>query len=127
MLRRVGSSSRLSIADYKIVKQTFLDGYAADADLDGDPDLLGVHTTRSRRYEGIAAGKRVQRHPGVAGEGGAVPALGATGPFRSGLVEVLRLTGVPGPSVALLGLSLGEVQLADIPFPGLTLRLTRRR
>jgi len=123
LLRRVGSSSPLTIADYQVVRQVFVDGYAADADLDGDPDLLGVYTTRNRRYEGVAAGKRVQRHAGVAGEDGAVPVLGASGPFRSGVVEVLRLTGVPGPTIAFLGLSLGEIALPNVPLPGLTLRL----
>jgi hypothetical protein len=72
--------------------------------------------------EGVGAGRRLQSHPGVAGEGGAVPVLGATGPFRSGETEVLRLTGVPGPTVAILGLSLGEADLPGLPLPGLTSR-----
>ncbi|HEX6811621.1 MAG TPA: VCBS repeat-containing protein [Planctomycetota bacterium] len=123
VLRRIGWSTPPSLADYQVVRQVFVDGYLADSDLDGDPDLLGVYSTRNRRFEGVAAGKRVQRHAGVAGEAGAVPVLGATGPFRSGFVEVLRLTGVPGPTIAILGLSLGEVQLPNVPLPGLTLRL----
>ena len=123
VLHRLTWSNPPGIADYEVLRQTFVDGHAADVDLDGDPDLVAGRVTRSRRFEGVAAGRRLQRHEGVAGEGGATPVLGATGPFRSGFVEELRLTGVPGPTLAILGLSLGEANLPDVPLPGLTLRL----
>ncbi len=123
VLRGLAWSNPPSIADYEVLRQTFVDGHAADVDLDGDPDLVAGRVARSRRFEGVAAGRRTQHHAGVAGEAGAVPVLGATGPFRSGFVEQLRLTGVPGPTLAILGLSLGEVELPGVPLPGLTLRL----
>jgi hypothetical protein len=123
LLRRTGWSSPPSIADYEVLRQTFVDGWAGDADGDGDPDLIGVHTTKNRRIEGPAAGSRLQFHNGTPGEAGAVPLLGAVGPFRVGIVEELRLTSVPGPTLAVLGISLGTLQQPDVPLPGLTLWL----
>lgn len=123
VLRRIGSSSPLTLADYAVVRHAFLDGFAADADGDGDVDLIGSRTTQSRRFVGASAGRRLQVHDGTAGEGGAVPVLGATGPFRVGETEVLRLTGVPGPTIAVLGISLGAAALPNVPLPGLTLWL----
>ena len=123
VLRRLTWSNPPSIADYELVRHTFVDGHVADVDGDGDPDLVASRVTRSRTYEGVAGGRRLQRHASVAGEGGAAPVLGATGPFRSGSVAELRLTGVPGPTLAILGFSLGEANLPGVPLPGLTLRV----
>jgi hypothetical protein len=123
LLRRLTWSPVPTLANYALERQTFVDGFAVDADLDGDTDLVGAFTTRSNRFAGTAAGNRLQFFAGTPGEGGAAPVLGATGPFRVGSTEVLRLTGVPGPTLALLGLSLGTTTLPGVPLPGLTLRL----
>lgn len=123
LLRRLTWSPAPTLANYALERQTFVDGFAVDADLDGDTDLVGAFTTRSNRFAGAAAGNRLQFFAGTPGEGGAAPVLGATGPFRVGSTEVLRLTGVPGPTIALLGLSLGTTTLPGVPLPGLTLRL----
>ncbi|MFK7742103.1 MAG: FG-GAP repeat domain-containing protein [Planctomycetota bacterium] len=123
VLRRLSWSTPPTLANYDVVRQAFLDGFAADGDADGDADLIGTLMVQNRRYHGASAGRRVQRYEGVAGEDGAVPVLGATGPFRVGETEVLTLTGVPGPTVAVLGISLGEQLQPNVPLPGLTLHL----
>jgi len=123
ILRRVAWSSPPTIADYEVIRQMFVDGYAADVDGDGVIDIMGTHSVRSRHYSRAAAGSAVQRFDGVPGENGAVPVLGASGPFRVGETEVLRLSNVPGPTVAVLGLSLGEGYLPNAPLPGLIIYL----
>lgn len=123
VLRRTGSASPPTMADYEVARQALVDGFACDVDGDGDTDLLGQHAVYSPRFHGRAGGRRVQRHAGIAGEAGAVPVLGGTGPYRAHHTDVMRLTGVPGPSLALLGLSLREVELVDVPLAGLTLRV----
>lgn len=73
-----------------------------DADGDGDLDLVGDRVVRGVRFHGLAGGVRRQYGVGSAGEGGVTPVLGAVGPFRSGSPIEVRLSGVPGPSMALL-------------------------
>ncbi|MFN3241511.1 MAG: FG-GAP repeat domain-containing protein [Planctomycetota bacterium] len=99
------------------------DGYAADLDGDGDVDLLGTNAIRNRTVARVDGGRRTQRHDAVVGEGGAAPVLGGTGPYRAGGSHAIHLTGVPGPTVALLGISIGDAFLVDAPLPGLTLYL----
>ena len=112
-----------SVHTYESVLFVIRDGHAADADGDGDPDLIGDRVTRSRRFDRFGGARRMQRHDALPGENGAKPVLGGTGPYIAGAAHTLSLTGVPGPTVAVLGLSLGEVYLADNPLPGLTLYL----
>ncbi len=112
-----------NVHTYEAVLFAIRDGHAADADGDGDPDLIGDRLTRNRLFDRSTGGRRMQRHAAVPGENGAAPVLGGTGPYLAGGAHTLRLTGVPGPAMALLGLSLGEVHLADNPLPGLTLYL----
>ncbi len=123
VLRRTGWSSPPTIADYDVTRQTFIDGFACDIDGDGDTDLVGDRAVHSPRFHGHAGGQRLQKHDGLVGEAGATPVLGGSGPYRRGNFEVMHLTGVPGPSVAVLGLSLREVELPNVPLPGLTMRV----
>lgn len=62
---------------------------------------------RNRTIDNDIAGSRSQTHAGVAGEIGAVPVLIGTGPYLVGGSHTITPTGVPGPSVAVLGLSIG--------------------
>ncbi|MCK5943841.1 MAG: VCBS repeat-containing protein, partial [Planctomycetes bacterium] len=98
-------------------------GFLVDADGDGDLDVVGERTVRNRRFDRVGGGRRVQRHDGVSGESGAAPVLGGTGPYIAGGSHTIHLTGVPGPAVALIGLSIGDAYLVDNPLPGLTLYL----
>ncbi|MFK7742102.1 MAG: FG-GAP repeat domain-containing protein [Planctomycetota bacterium] len=119
VLLRQGSGA----GSYVVRRFAAQDGFLVDADGDGDLDLVGQYLAKNRRFEGSAAGLRQQRFAGVPGEAGAVPVLGGTGPYRVGNVHTLRLRGIPGPTMALLGLALGEAALPNTPLPGLTLYL----
>jgi len=121
LLRRMSSDP--NVHAYEQIKFAIRDGYAADADGDGDIDLIGEYMVRNRRFARDAAGRRVQKHSGIAGENGATPVLGGTGPYRAGGAHTLHLTGVPGPTVAIIGLSILEANLVDSPLPGMTLYL----
>lgn len=68
----------------------------ADFDGDGDEDLIGSNLHRSRVFEGSDGGLRCQRGGALAGAGGVVPTLGASGPFRLGETVTLRLNGATG-------------------------------
>jgi len=117
------SSTDPNVHSYQEVLFAIENGHAADVDGDGDTDLIGNRVVRSRAVERTGGGRRVQRHDGVVGENGAAPVLGGMGPYRPGGSHTLHLTGVPGPAVALLGISIGEAYLVDNPLPGLTLYL----
>ncbi len=121
ILRRISWSNPPSLANYVVLKQVTPGGFAGDADGDGDIDLIGDVVTLNPLHHGSAAGGRMQSLPGIAGEDGATPVFGASGPFRCGETVALRLTGVPGPTLALLCMSLGTATQADVPLPGLTL------
>ncbi|MCR9243497.1 MAG: VCBS repeat-containing protein [bacterium] len=123
LLRRTGWTWPLSLANFEVVHQTLVDGFACDVDGDGDLDLMGEHAVHGGRYHGIRGGRRMQHFEGVAGEAGAIPILGGTGPYRVGETDVMRLSNVPGPTLALFGLSLGQAELVDTPLPGHTLRI----
>ncbi len=123
VLRRTGWSNPPTIANYDVVRQTFVDGFACDIDGDGDTDLVGDRAVHNPRFFGHAGGQRLQKHVGTVGEAGAAPVLGGSGPYRPGHMEAMHLTGVPGPSVAVLGLSLREVTLPNMPLPGLTMHV----
>ena len=66
---------------------------ARDVDGDRDMDLITNSVVRNRTFEGADAGQRKQVPGGVAGAGGIVPTLGASGPFRVGCDATLRLRG----------------------------------
>ncbi|MEO6597329.1 MAG: hypothetical protein ABIP94_21505 [Planctomycetota bacterium] len=121
VLRRTGSALIPTLADYHACFQTVQNGFSADGD--GDIDLIGSYVVRNPRFHGPSAGSRRQSFEGTLGEAGARPVLGASGPFRGGETEVLPLTGVPGPTLAILGISLLSAELPNVPLPGLTLRL----
>lgn len=123
VLRRLSWSNPPTLADYEVVRQVLIAGYTHDADSDGADDLIGTVLLRNRRWSAAAAGRRIQRYAGVAGEDGAVPVLGATGPFRVGATEVVTLTGVPGPTLSVLAISLGELVQPNVPLPGLILHV----
>lgn len=124
ILRRTGWSNPASVGDFEVIQQIFGPGYATDADGDGMPDLVGSHTVRNRHYPRAQAGGLVQLHGAeVVGEAGTSPVLGASGPFRVGHTGEFLLRSVPGPTLAVLGLSLGQAQLPNVPFPGMSVYL----
>tara|TARA_R110002073_G_scaffold36267_3_gene105604 strand:+ start:1858 stop:4518 length:2661 start_codon:yes stop_codon:yes gene_type:complete len=120
MLRQSTSPTNLT---YETVYFAIPDGFAADVDLDGDPDVVGEYTARNRLLDRHVGGSRVQVHDGVQGEVGATPVLGGSGPYTTGGSHTLRLTNVPGPTVAIVGVSLFEAALPNSPLPGMTMRL----
>lgn len=120
LLRRTGDGQVPTMANYQQCRQTFVDGFATDVDGDGDLDLMGSYVVYNGRFHGANAGSRVQVGAGIAGEAGAIPVLGATGPFRGGFTEHLLLRGVPGPGLALLAFAFQGANLPDFPLPGMT-------
>ncbi|MGE3175646.1 MAG: FG-GAP repeat domain-containing protein [Planctomycetota bacterium] len=122
LLRRTDSPVP-TIADYEQVTQMFVNGFACDIDGDGDDDLVGSYVTRSVQHHGITAGRSRQSLAGTVGEAGAVPVLGASGPFRGGEVEQVLLSGIPGPTFAVLAMSLGTGHLSGVPLPGMEVYL----
>lgn len=94
-----------------------------DFDGDGDVDLLGAGVIKSRRFEGDAAGSIQQYGTGIAGTGGAVPALGAKGPLRPGSSAELRLGRVSAGAPTAILIGQGRGPIVDFAIPGLTLWL----
>lgn len=123
VLRRSAWSDPPTLADYDVTRQAFAGGFACDIDGDGDEDLVLDRATHGARFHGRRGGMRLQKFEGTVGEAGAVPVLGGTGPYRITLTDVMRLTGVPGPTLSIMGLALREADLPDQPRPGLHLRL----
>ena len=103
------------------VTQVIWDGFPADADADGDLDLIGNFVARNLRRHGAAAGRRLQYGTGGAGEAGIVPLLGCGPTVRAGEVSELKLRGVTGPSMALLAIAFAPASFANVPVPGVTL------
>jgi len=66
---------------------------ARDPDGDRDNDVITSYLVRNRTFEGAQGGARRQDQTGQPGEGGLVPILGASGPFRVGQTARLRLRG----------------------------------
>jgi len=99
---------------------------AADMDGDGDADLLGQEGSTDDvivdglRFDGPAAGTRWQYGTGTAGTGGAVPVLGASGPFRVGETVTLRFAGLPSLQLGLLTVGLSQTNLPGTPWLGST-------
>jgi len=93
----------------------------ADLDADGDPDAFGAATLLNRRFGGPADGLVRQYGPGVAGTGGVVPVLGASGPLRVGSTTAsLRVRRSVGGTLLFLAIGSGEALLVDQPIPGHT-------
>jgi hypothetical protein len=93
----------------------------SDVDGDGDRDAVAERITCNVAYHGPSAGRRRQYGQSFAGTGGALPVLGAVGPFRPDLPFELRVRGGLGgaPAVLLIGPSaanepsLGAVRYVD--------------
>lgn len=97
-------------------------GPAADVDGDGDQDLTGRVTVRSRRHDGPTDGAIRQFGVGAAGNGGAIPVLGAAGPLRSGSTTAeLRLRRASGGAPVVLLYGLNEAAIPNSPVFGATL------
>ncbi len=94
-------------------------GTFTDVDGDGDADLVGKNLHLGTRFEAPRAGYRRQYGEGAPGSGGAVPVLGASGPFRTGQSAELVLSGAVGGTFALLVFGLNESDHADFPKPGI--------
>jgi FG-GAP-like repeat len=99
---------------------------AADMDGDGDADVLGQDAlfndviVDGLRFDGPTAGVRLQYGAGTAGTGGAVPVLGASGPFRVGETAALRITGLPGGKLGLITIGQAQSDLPGTPWLGST-------
>jgi hypothetical protein len=99
---------------------------AADVDGDGDADLLGKEMADldvivcGLRFDGATAGVRWQYGAGTAGTGGAVPVLGASGPFRVGETAILRFAGLPSGKLGLFTVGLAASDLSGKPWLGST-------
>ena len=97
-------------------------GGFVDADQDGDLDAYNTAgVLRSTPFEGADAGLARQYGAGSPGSGGAVPVLGATGPWRVGSTSAsLRVALGNGGAPAFLAVSPAEDLVVDFPFAGLT-------
>ncbi|MFO1077349.1 MAG: VCBS repeat-containing protein [Planctomycetota bacterium] len=95
-------------------------GPFADADGDGDLDLVGPFLGNNLTYQGPTKGGREQFGAAVPGTGGALPGLGATGPFRTGATMTVRLRGGVGGGFAVLSAAFATTSAPNVPLPGLT-------
>ncbi len=95
------------------------------ADLDGDGvlDAVGHKRIRGLDPRGPTSGTRRQFGTAFADPAGFTPVLGASGDLRGGGNLQLRLRGLPGGSIAFLGLGTVATPLANWPVPGATLHL----
>lgn len=92
-----------------------------DLDEDGDLDFVGSNSFENRRFSGPSAGGLLQYGLGTPGTGGAVPLLGASGPFRPGSkTATLNLVQAKGPEPTYLAVSTASTALPNVPLPGLT-------
>jgi hypothetical protein len=93
-----------------------------DADGDGDVDALGRYAIDGLRFGGPSAGGAAQYGAGSTGAGGAVPLLGAKGPFATGTPEAtIRVRRLLAGAPAFLLLSLAKGSFGGVPAPGVTL------
>lgn len=93
----------------------------ADVDADGDLDGVGEAVIRNWEFDGPGTGAIRQYGTGVAGSGGAVPVLGASGPLRPGESSAfVRFRRGLGGAPAILAVGLSEAALIDVIVPGLT-------
>ncbi|MEM7309847.1 MAG: VCBS repeat-containing protein [Planctomycetota bacterium] len=93
----------------------------ADLDGDGDVDAVGAELIAGHRFDGPADGEVLQYGSGVAGSGGLVPVLGASGPVRPGSSDAaLRLAVALGGATTFLAVGAAEAELAGFPALGLT-------
>jgi hypothetical protein len=120
-LRTAAAGVPVTIAGYKpAIEQVLPAGWPVDADGDVDLDLVGTHVVRNARFLPPAGGDHHQYGVASPGEAGFAPLLGATGPLRVGSTKMLRLTGVTGPTLALLAFGFADAELPDFPLPGIT-------
>jgi hypothetical protein len=112
VIRRKADNTGYEAPTYQVLQPT---GHL-DIDGDGDEDLVDTHLHKNRCFESVAGGMRKQTAGGLAGAGGILPTLGASGPFRVGQSAEIVLTGATGgiPGV-FYQTYLGT---APPPFPG---------
>lgn len=95
---------------------------AADADGDGDLDLMGRSVVKSRLFDGPTDGIIRQYGTGTPALSEVAPVLGASGPLRPGSATAsMRVSRAVGGKLALLLYSLGEAAVPGLPFADATL------
>ena len=123
VLERVGPGLEYELdVQYLVTQVSPINGGFADLDQDGDLDAWGAFLLRGTRTPELEGGAIQQQAAGVAGTGGAIPLLGASGPVLSSTRddELLLVRGLGGTTV-FLGFGTQAVELSDVPFAGLTL------
>lgn len=115
-IRDAGDGSVLQPNHYQQpVEQVIWDGFGGDADGDGDIDLIGQQVVRNLQRPSPTCGLREQYGDATAGEAGIAPLFGATGSIQAGETKILRLSGVTGPTIGVLALSLAPANLPNVP------------
>lgn len=94
--------------------------HMADIDGDGDADVIADDLVENFTIDGPAAGARRQYGAGIPGTGGAVPQIGASGPFRVGETSTLHVRGGLGGAFCFVTIGFSESLSVNTPFAGLT-------
>jgi len=98
----------------------FIPGAFRDVDSDGDIDFLTDRVVENVWNDGPTTGGRRQYGTGAPGDGGMTPTLGVSGTFVVGEPATFHITGAVGGTYGVFVYGLTEVDLTNLPFPGMT-------